>query len=407
MSGGYPLFTLVYYESGLRQRRTFSDMDEAKLEADKIADRLERGQREIIKLKDSDAEGYVHAVRDLAPFGIPLHVAIGEYIKATKALDGRGTVLEACKEFAARASTGAKKTVCEVITEFLKAKEDDGMSTRYLMTLRASLAPLPADAGAKVRRRNSFGESFKTYIETIRANQIEDWLRARKVGPRTRWNLLLTIRTLFNYAKSRGYLSRGEPTEADEVMKPKLNAPEIGIFTPAQLTALFRGSDLHPAHAEYQLFIAIGAFTGLRTEEIKRLEWEDIQSTRGVVEVKARNSKTKRRRLVPINSALTAWLALYPAGSGKVFSRPRAEERAHLYAERLGVKWPPNGLRHSYATYRVGVTQDMPRVALEMGNSPAIIERFYKELATESEAKAWFAIMPKQPANVVAMKGAA
>jgi hypothetical protein len=38
------------------------------------------------------------------------------------------------------------------------------------------------------------------------------------------------------------------------------------------------------------------------------------------------------------------------------------------------------------------------QVALEAGNSPAIIFKHYRELATENDAKEWFAIMP--PARV-------
>ena len=60
-------------------------------------------------------------------------------------------------------------------------------------------------------------------------------------------------------------------------------------------------------------------------------------------------------------------------------------------------------LRHSYATYRLAITHDAGRVALEMGNSPSMLFRNYLELADEQTATAWFAIGPKRPKNVVAM----
>lgn len=34
------------------------------------------------------------------------------------------------------------------------------------------------------------------------------------------------------------------------------------------------------------------------------------------------------------------------------------------------VKWKKNALRHSFISYRVAETQDVPKVALEAGNSP-------------------------------------
>ena len=45
-------------------------------------------------------------------------------------------------------------------------------------------------------------------------------------------------------------------------------------------------------------------------------------------------------------------------------------------------------------------------MALEIGNSPAKLFSNYRELADEHDAKAWFAISPKHPRNVVAMNAA-
>ena len=67
------------------------------------------------------------------------------------------------------------------------------------------------------------------------------------------------------------------------------------------------------------------------------------------------------------------------------------------------MEWKHNALRHSYITYRAAETNDVPRVALEAGNSPAMIHKHYRALATSTEAKAWFAISPKTAENVVQM----
>jgi hypothetical protein len=40
-------------------------------------------------------------------------------------------------------------------------------------------------------------------------------------------------------------------------------------------------------------------------------------------------------------------------------------------------------------------------VALEAGNSPQMIFRHYRELATPQQARTWFAIAPEQAPNVV------
>ena len=58
--------------------------------------------------------------------------------------------------------------------------------------------------------------------------------------------------------------------------------------------------------------------------------------------------------------------------------------------------WKPNALRHSYASYRLADVKDAARVALEMGNSPSMLFRNYRELVTEQQAQEWFALTPAQ-----------
>jgi hypothetical protein len=63
-------------------------------------------------------------------------------------------------------------------------------------------------------------------------------------------------------------------------------------------------------------------------------------------------------------------------------------------ARRLGIKWPHNVLRHSFISYRIAKVKTANEVALEAGNSPMVIFKNYRELATEEQADAWFAIRP-------------
>jgi integrase len=44
----------------------------------------------------------------------------------------------------------------------------------------------------------------------------------------------------------------------------------------------------------------LGAFAGLRTAELLRLNWKDVELTRGYIHVSAANSKTAQRRLVTL-----------------------------------------------------------------------------------------------------------
>ena len=59
-----------------------------------------------------------------------------------------------------------------------------------------------------------------------------------------------------------------------------------------------------------------------------------------------------------------------------------------------GFEWRHNALRHSFCSYRLAEVKSAAQVSLEAGNSPQMVFRHYRELVTEQEAKAWFAITP-------------
>jgi integrase len=54
-------------------------------------------------------------------------------------------------------------------------------------------------------------------------------------------------------------------------------------------------------------FLTIGAFAGLRTAEIERLDWSKIDFKSNFITVDASIAKTNSRRLIPIQPNLKAW----------------------------------------------------------------------------------------------------
>jgi integrase len=66
-------------------------------------------------------------------------------------------------------------------------------------------------------------------------------------------------------------------------------------------------------------------------------------------------------------------------------------------------KWPRNGLRHSFASYRLAETHDAPRVASELGHTtPQLLYNTYRERVLPEEAARYWKITPATEAvNVV------
>jgi integrase len=153
--------------------------------------------------------------------------------------------------------------------------------------------------------------------------------------------------------------------------------------------------------------LVLGAFAGLRTSEIQKQLWTDIDLARGWITVTDVKGNTPQNRLVPITDNLKQWLGLCQREYGVCCDYPRPEEAIMRLAKRAGVPWKRNALRHSYISYRIAETGDVPRVSLECGNSPHMIHRHYRKPLTPGDAKAWFAIVPQRAENITPMPAAA
>jgi len=68
-------------------------------------------------------------------------------------------------------------------------------------------------------------------------------------------------------------------------------------------------------------------------------------------------------------------------------------------------KWPPNALRHSFASYHLAAFDNAAKLALELGHtSEELIFRHYRELVGPEQAAKYWAIRPGGPeTNVVPM----
>jgi integrase len=137
---------------------------------------------------------------------------------------------------------------------------------------------------------------------------------------------------------------------------------------------------------------------GLRAAEIHRLEWSDVNLTEGHIVVDRQKDKTGRRRIVPIQPNLKAWLKPYVKETGYVC--PHYSHDSTLLIEfskafkLTGVPSVHNGFRHSYASHRLAIAKSTEEVGLEMNTSPRKLFQNYRELVTEKTAVAYFGVFP-------------
>jgi len=63
-------------------------------------------------------------------------------------------------------------------------------------------------------------------------------------------------------------------------------------------------------------------------------------------------------------------------------------------------------MRHSAASYQLARSQDAARTALNLGHSPDILFRHYREVVRPEEAERFFAIAPSQVSVAVTSQAA-
>jgi integrase len=220
---------------------------------------------------------------------------------------------------------------------------------------------------------NRFAAAFgDRNLATITGEEIKRWLDATFPDAVTRANTRRVLVNFFNIAQAKKFTGSNP---AAETRVRKEAAREIGILTPVEVGALLEHSttDILP-------YFCIGAFAGIRPEELQRLEWSDFRWKQGILRIRAEVSKVGAARNVRIEPNLSAWLAPYRLSSGRICPAGWREQfRATRAAAGIGT-WPHDCLRHSFATYWLEKHKDAPALALEMGNSVEVILRHYSKV---------------------------
>ena len=224
----------------------------------------------------------VDAVDLLKGVGVSLSQVAREYVEAFRVLRSQPLIAEAAKHYAAyleRQRTMHAVKFPAVVDEFLKAIETKGRSARYI----EDCAAFPA------RPRHFVDTSKGSHARILKRGSIPSKplvARATTIGPRS----APCSRSLAPWIASRN-----ERTEAELTMKASDRGGEIGLYTPKELSVMLTGIE-----AKFFPLVALGAFAGLRTAEIHRLEWHDIDFDGENIVMGKHEAKIGQRPIVPI-----------------------------------------------------------------------------------------------------------
>jgi len=377
-------YTLAWTAGGERHREKRATLDDAYDRARKILADLRAGTAHVRSFTIQQTATIDSAIQALREIRVPISIAARDYAEAHKILAGRVSVVEAARAYVRyineRECTPIK--VAALVQEFRAAVKKRNLSVRYERDCRYHLGKLTKAVGTR-------------YIGELRATEIEKILDKAGKGPRAFNNMRGTFGALFSYAQRRGYLPRERKHEASLVdPREERFGGLISVYKPQDMRRLLENADnrLLP-------FLALGGLAGLRSMEICRVTWEMIDFESGFILLPKAFTKTRRRRVVPIGTALDSWLRPL-RGEGVIYGFEDSSSLNRLVCRH----WPldenkkplvvrlPNALRHSYGTYRFAQLRDEQKVSTEMGNSPHELREHYAELATPAQGDEWFGL---------------
>lgn len=142
-------------------------------------------------------------------------------------------------------------------------------------------------------------------------------------------------------------------------------------------------------------FFAISAFTGLRSDEVGRLDWNEIKVDRSLIDLPPTKSKNGRRKLEEISANLLAILSPFVRAEGPVkpanrklsYARTKAALAANI------VPWKQNCIRHSFCSYAVAV-RGLDWTAIQADHSTKMLRDCYLEVVSKEDAEGYWAIRP-------------
>ena len=339
--------------SGKWERAFFRSEREAKSYRDLKRIELLNHGREGVTFPSALRVAAQWGANQLEPFGKTIRDAVEFYLRHLRT--ERGSI-----------------PVAQAVDELVANRRDAGLSKLYYDDLRWRL--------------NRFANAFADRsVASIATQEIEAWLESLGVGAVTRNTFRRDVRTLYSFCVKRNYCAENPAAATQRAKEQRRDVEVLSVEVARRLLA---GSS-----PELLPYFSIGLFAGLRPSEIWYLQWSDVDFDDALITV--RSTKTGRKRFVTMQPNLIEWLKPHRRDSGRVVD-PVSFRRQNAAAKAVaGLKtWPVNVLRHSFGSYHLAQFANLNALALEMGNSPEVIEKHYRQAVRPREAHRYWAITP-------------
>jgi integrase len=225
-------------------------------------------------------------------------------------------------------------------------------------------------------------------IASITREDVNAYLNTVKGSSQTKWNHQRKISQLFSWAMDLDDppITRNPVRRKDRV---RIKRKPPVLLVPQQFAACIEWAK---ANNELELLahLCIGGFHGVRTEEIIRMDWRDLDWANGIVHVLNPKDVTGARpRHLAMNGGLRKHLQPFAQLSGPILlGGDRAEDKSNAVNLRMGrhrkpmlkavglSTWPRNTLRHSFKSYDEALHESYSHTQREMGHTNPAMTRY-------------------------------
>ena len=381
---------------GKRIRKQFAEKDDAEAFADKQFKGLRKQGESYFKTTDRERNAFVAVIPQLRDAGIDLEEAVAFALQRMK-------------------PEGGDKTLKEIVQEMTVSKTNSfnrgNLSNHSLGTF-------------KTRSNTIVAEFGDVLIKDLTLDGVKKWLMAMDCSKRTIQNFVMSLGEIINHGKRNKYVSENILDALSSSDRRELYG-QLQDVQPEILTIEETRRLISAAYNFPQLgldaAVTLGLFCGLRTEEIRKLEWNAVDLDRGFVTIGASIAKKRRLRNTTIPKNAIAFLRTIKDRSGMIV---KARDKNHYHElfknllreakfiapndektsdRRTKTVWKKNAMRHSFGTYHFSLHEDSIKTSNELGHRQGdnILFANYRALATKEQGEEYFAIVPAASNDVV------
>ena len=298
-------------------------------------------------------------------------------IELVELAKSRGVELRKLKSFCEhQLKEEGKKKECllsECMEKYLKGLA--GRRSVYLNSLRWYLEKFLSRVGEMPVTRMSY-----QLVETV----------YQEISLRSRASWKNRLSGFFSWCVKHEYLPENY---VRKLQLPRLDREAPRILSLEECRRLLRG-----CREEDLGQIVLELFGGVRPAEAQKLSQSYINEKLTEIKIGGEMAKTRSFRLVPIAPNMAEWMKLcFNREKVTVESKGKNKIRKsrRYLARLLGLKnWPRDCLRHTAASMRLQRDKNAEKVALDLGNSPAVLHRYYKNLVSEEDCRAFWSLNP-------------